>query len=100
MRWNADHIIQRAFAEAAGWTEQQSDDASNLGPAHKSCDSKKNKRVTQTKAQRVDKRIPKVQRPTFQNLKVDDVFSDEPQYPVRCHTETLSDAAEESQNDS
>ena len=87
--------MQRTLALAAGWTEQMIDDPSNFGAAHASCNAKKNKRVTQTKAQRVEKRIPKVQRPTFENKKVDDVFSDEVHYPVPCPTETLSDAAQE-----
>lgn len=95
MRWHADHIMQRAFAEAAGWTREQIDAASNLGPAHKSCDAAKNKRPTQTKAQRVESRIPKVVRPNFEKINSSEVFSESDENPGCCPTESLPDCGSE-----
>jgi hypothetical protein len=95
MNWQADHIMQRSLAIAAGWTQQQIDDPSIFGASHASCNAKANRRATQSKAQRVEARIPKIKRPTLENS---EVFSDALQYPGCCPTETLSDGSQEAQN--
>lgn len=100
MQWHADHTTPRAFAEAAGLRQDQVDAAHSLAPAHASCNMRANERPShKTKAERVAARIPKFQRPTFDNSKSDGVFSETHQNPAACSTSFLSDDAEEAQNE-
>jgi hypothetical protein len=66
MRWHADHIVSRAEAHTLGWSEAQTDNPSNIGVSHKSCDARagaqlKAKMYAQKKAE--PRSIPKVERP-------------------------------------
>lgn len=87
MKWEADHIISRAAATALGLDLTQVDDASNLGASHASCNHKANARPKQTKAERVEKRIQKVSRPSF--------FLTEPRTPAAAPQVSSPEAAQD-----
>lgn len=68
MQWQADHITPRVIAEAQGWTQQDIDSPSNIGPAHRSCNESSGARLGnlhRAKAQVQPRRVPQVKRPAL-----------------------------------
>ncbi len=60
-QWDVGHVVGVEQATRLGWTRQQIDDPSNLGPAHVRCnrsDGGKEGRAKQLARTRQDRRLP------------------------------------------
>jgi 5-methylcytosine-specific restriction endonuclease McrA len=65
-KWEADHIISRAEAQAHGLSTAELDSAQNLGLAHASCNHKAGAALgnaLRAKAKAEPRRVPQVKRP-------------------------------------